>query len=105
MRQDERERLGKLIREMRGELSLRQFARRLKCSQVAVSSWEHGDSSPDIESLEKIASLKGWSLYQLLAYCRGDDLQQCKSVDDWITYALDWDREDRIKAATALLSA
>jgi transcriptional regulator with XRE-family HTH domain len=103
--EEQRERLSRLILEMRGDQSLRQFARCLKCSQVAVTSWEHGDSFPDLPSLEKIANFKGWTLYELLAYLRDDDLHQCKSVDDWITYAMDWDREDRIKAASALLSA
>jgi transcriptional regulator with XRE-family HTH domain len=55
MNKEQRQRLSELIREIRGERSLRELARELEVSAVSVNSWEKGDSVPGIESLDAIA--------------------------------------------------
>lgn len=104
---EKRERLGQILRELRGDESLRKFGKRMGCSGVAISDWEHGHSFPGLPYLEKIAELKGWSLYQLLAYIRNEEItcDKDESTEELYNRAVALPREERIKMATMLLSA
>lgn len=62
------ERLAKLVVELRGSKSQRQFARELGVSQSSVRFWESYLAWPETENLEKLAALKGWTLSHLQAY-------------------------------------
>ncbi|NMG11724.1 helix-turn-helix transcriptional regulator [Brasilonema sp. UFV-L1] len=62
------ERLAKLVKELRSSQSQHQFAKKLGVSRSSVTFWESGQAWPDMENLEKLAALKGWSLSELQAY-------------------------------------
>lgn len=96
-------RWSKLIREVRGDKSLRKISRELKVSPVAVSSWEHGDSIPTVESLEKVARLKGWDIYQLLRYLRNEE--PAPSIDEAIKLAMQLPTYEKLRLATLLLTS
>ena len=103
MNKEQRQRLSELIREIRGERSLRELARELEVSAVSVNSWEKGDSVPGIESLDAIAHAKGWTIYKLLAYLRGDNLSP--STDEIFAQAMELSPKEKIRLASLLLSS
>ncbi len=62
--------IGAKIRELRKEKKMTQeeLADRLRISSEAVSKWETGASSPDIDTLPKLAICFGTSLDDLLDF-------------------------------------
>lgn len=62
------ERLARIVADLRGSKSQRQFARELGVSQSSVRFWESHLAWPETENLEKLAVLKGWNLSQLQTY-------------------------------------
>ncbi len=67
------ERLAKLVKELRSSQSQHQFAKKLGVSRSSITFWESGQAWPEIENLEKLAALKGWSLSDLQMYLvKGD---------------------------------
>ena len=62
------ERLARLVAELRGSKSQRQFAKELGVSQSSVRFWESKLAWPDTENLDKLAALSGWSLSDLQTY-------------------------------------
>jgi transcriptional regulator with XRE-family HTH domain len=62
------ERLARIVVELRGSKSQRQFARELGVSQSSVRFWESHLAWPETENLEKLSALKGWNLSQLQTY-------------------------------------
>jgi transcriptional regulator with XRE-family HTH domain len=103
MDKEQRERLAKLIKEIRGDRTMRAVARDMGVSAVAITSWEHGDSVPAYDSFEKIAEAKGWTIYQLLAYLRGEELEP--SSEKIMEQAMNLPTRDKIRLASLLLSA
>ena len=71
---DKAKRLRDLIKELRGDLTKGQFARKIGVDPSTVSVWESGRSYPESESMSKIAHFKGWSLGQLEVYLRKGEL-------------------------------
>jgi quercetin dioxygenase-like cupin family protein len=73
--------IGRLLRELRvaRSLSVREVARKAKCSPSFLSQVEKGNSSPSLESLERIASAFDLSVLELLnlARERGPALKVC----------------------------
>ena len=57
------------------ELSQEELASRLGVSRQAVSKWERGESSPDLDNLMALAALYGCSLDQLLHADSGTAVQ------------------------------
>lgn len=102
MKEQEREKLADIIKELRGDRSLRALARELKVSAVAVNSWENCDSVPSVESLDKIAKARGWSLYQLLSYIREENIDPTPS--QIIEQAQKLPNSEKLKLATLLLT-
>lgn len=68
------ERLARLVAELRGSKSQRQFAKELDVSQSSVRFWESHLAWPDTENLQKLARLKGWELQDLQNYLTKGDL-------------------------------
>lgn len=97
------QRWSELIKEIRGEQSLRVIARQLKVSPVAISSWEYGDSVPTVESLDKVAKLKGWDIYQLLRYLRDESFSP--NIDEVFKLAIALPTHEKLKLATMLLTS
>lgn len=64
--------LATLVKELRGKLSLREFADIIGSNHVSVRLWESGKGEPRMRTLSKIASLKGWTLDELMLYLEGE---------------------------------
>ncbi len=63
-----KQRLADFVKEIRGKKSQRGFAKLLGVSYYAVQSWEKQAVWPDDDNLQKLADLKGWTLWQLQVY-------------------------------------
>jgi transcriptional regulator with XRE-family HTH domain len=70
------ERLARIVAELRGSKSQRQFAKELGVSQSSVRFWESHLAWPETENLEKLAALRGWSLSDLQAYLVDGELPE-----------------------------
>ncbi|MBW4541683.1 MAG: helix-turn-helix domain-containing protein [Myxacorys chilensis ATA2-1-KO14] len=66
-------RLIKLLEQMRGDLSQRQFARKVQINVGSLQQYMIGDHFPRLENLEKIAIANRWTREELEAYL--DDRQ------------------------------
>ena len=75
------ERLARLVAELRGSKSQRQFAKELGVSQSSVRFWESNLAWPDTENLEKLAALRGWSLSELQTYLVKGDLPEYEPLE------------------------
>ncbi|MBD2499839.1 helix-turn-helix transcriptional regulator [Anabaena azotica FACHB-119] len=71
MDQESRQRFAEIVKNLRGERDLRQFARTLGVSHPTVIAWENCQSEPKRQNLERIAELRGESLEVLLEYIDG----------------------------------
>jgi transcriptional regulator with XRE-family HTH domain len=76
-----RDRLIKIVKQARGDLSRRSFARLLKVSPTAVQFWETGESMPATENLAHIAQRTGYSLEELIGYLEGKPLPEPEDLD------------------------
>ncbi|MBR8834414.1 MAG: helix-turn-helix transcriptional regulator [Stigonema ocellatum SAG 48.90 = DSM 106950] len=74
------ERLAKLVKELRSSQSQHQFAKKLGVSRSSITFWESGQAWPEIENLEKLAALKGWSLSDLQMYLVKGDSPEYKPI-------------------------
>jgi transcriptional regulator with XRE-family HTH domain len=70
------QRLSKLLKSKREELSLnqREMAKLLGFRQATLSQWESGKAEPDVASLEKIAKFFGYAMEDFWAYLDGKDI-------------------------------
>ncbi|MCU0524547.1 MAG: helix-turn-helix domain-containing protein [Elainella sp. Prado103] len=60
-----KERLAQLIKDLRGDSTQREFARRLGTSYTAVQDWEKQIRLPGEKNLKRIAEAQGWTLQKL----------------------------------------
>jgi transcriptional regulator with XRE-family HTH domain len=70
-----RQKLSKLLLDLRGTKSRRAFARQIGVTATAVIAWENTDSEPDMEHLTTIAKLAGYTLDEFRSYL-GDSEQK-----------------------------
>ena len=61
-------RLTALVKDLRGSLSQGQFAKKLGVNRSTVTSWESREAYPEVDNLQKLANLKGWTLEELQVY-------------------------------------
>lgn len=66
--------LATLLRELRGEGSLREFADVIGATHVSLRLWESGKGEPRLRVLGKIAAQRGWTLDELMIYLEGEPL-------------------------------
>ncbi len=64
--------LATLLKELRGESSLREFAEIIGATLFSLRLWESGKGEPRMRVLSKIAALKGWTLDELMVYLEGE---------------------------------
>lgn len=57
-----RERFAQVVAELRAGRSYRSFALLLGVSHPTVKAWENMEGVPDLENLEKVATMRGVSL-------------------------------------------
>lgn len=63
-----KERLAQLVKDLRGRVTQREFARSLGTSYTAVQDWEKQIRLPSDKNLKRIADLKGWTQEELIRY-------------------------------------
>jgi transcriptional regulator with XRE-family HTH domain len=63
-----KERLAQLVKDLRGRVTQREFAKRLGTSYTAVQDWEKQIRLPSDKNLKRIAELKGWTQEELIRY-------------------------------------
>ena len=105
MKVEERQRLSALLKELRGDTSIRAF-----CSgnrdihYSAWRQWEACDSVPGYENLEKVATLRGWTMDQLLAYLRtGDETENPLDIEAIVAYIKGMPDSERMSLIKRLL--
>ena len=78
-----KERLAKLVKELRGNATQREFARFLGTSYTAIQDWEKGIRLPSSKNLRRIAQLKKWTQAELFQYLfpSGVYAEQAEDVD------------------------
>jgi hypothetical protein len=100
----ERERFSALLKEMRGDISIRSFCASRDIHYAAWRQWEACESVPGYENLVKVASLKGWSMDQLLAYLRtGDETESPLDVEAFVAYIKELPDSKRLELVKRLL--
>ena len=62
---------------MRGEKSMRDFAKMIGVSHPLISLWEKGNIEPSQDNLEKIAKIRGCSLGELM-----DEIKFCPEKNE-----------------------
>jgi transcriptional regulator with XRE-family HTH domain len=66
-----KKRLGDIVRQLRKNLTQREFANSLGIGQSTLSMWESGKVTPDLENLEKLAEVWGKTPEEFVAYLYG----------------------------------
>lgn len=85
-----RKNFAEVIKEMRGARSYRAFAKLLGVSHPTIKAWENFEGTPDQESLERVAALRGESLSDFKEFLGGLKeptsfqklVQQVRSIPD-----------------------
>ncbi len=95
-----KKRLANLIREARGDISQRQFAKMIGVSQTSVSDWEKGTYFPNLENAEAIARRLGISLSDFVAQIEDEGKTEFEKIIDSVKL-LDWNRLAEIQRAIA----
>ena len=76
--------VSKRIIAARGDLSQREFAKKVGCSNTQISLVERGISRPSNELLMKIAAATGVSVKWLMSGVEGDDAEgELKEIEAW----------------------
>lgn len=105
MKANERERFSALLKEIRGDSSIRSFCNGDRDIHYAAwRQWEACESVPGYENLEKVAALKGWSMDQLLAYLRtGDETENPLDVEAIVAFIKGMPDTERMSIIKRLL--
>lgn len=106
MTEQESIQLKKLLKEMRGEISIRKFCSNCNIHYSAWRSWESLESVPTLENLKKIADLKGWTLEEITSYLKTGEINSTPySVNDLLKYAQTLSFEEKVELARKLLES
>jgi len=65
-------RYADIVKELRGELSQKEFAKLLGVSQSTIHNWENAKNAPDLDGIEKIARIRGQLPQELLTELYGE---------------------------------
>jgi transcriptional regulator with XRE-family HTH domain len=77
-----KERLARLVRNLRGQKTQREFAKLLGTSYTAVQDWEKQIRLPKGKNLGRIAQLQGWTQEDLMRYLFLPDVHMVPSAVD-----------------------
>lgn len=104
MNVEERKRFSALLGELRGDRSMRSFCSEVGIHYAAWRQWEACESVPGYENLEKVATLKGWSMDQMLAYLRtGDENENPLDIEAFVAFVQGMPSEKRMSLVKRLL--
>lgn len=67
----ERDRIANIVKDLRGDMTLREMGKLLGVSATTVRAWEQGESVPMMDQLEAIAIKKGCSFPYLYYSIKG----------------------------------
>lgn len=60
--------LAKLVKELRGNTSQREFAKLVGTSYTTIQDWEKQVRLPSSKNLQRLSELKGWTQTELMNY-------------------------------------
>jgi hypothetical protein len=105
MNREEATRLSDLLKEIRGDQTVRSFCSNIEIHRAAWQTWEKMDSAPMRENLERIAALKGWNLDELTSYLRTGDIKKpAYTAEQLLSHGRNLPLEERVKLARQLLA-
>lgn len=87
-------RLSALVKQLQGDSSLRDLARRLDLSVGTVEGWSKGRSLPDLDNVYKLAAFAGMKPDELVRYLDGDRLPDPYSLEQVAERIRAMSRED-----------
>jgi transcriptional regulator with XRE-family HTH domain len=76
-----KEKLAKLVKELRNDTSQKEFAKSLGVTYSAIQSWENAEVTPSSENLIRISKAAGYSLEELLSYLDGKPIETPTNVE------------------------
>lgn len=97
------QKLATLVRELRGSLSLRDFAEKISATHTDVRRWESGKGEPRLRVLGKIAALRGWTLDELMVYLEGEALPKEPRIPQLLAEVRSLPFEDALQVAKVAL--
>lgn len=97
------QKLATLVRELRGSLSLRDFAEKISATHTDVRRWESGKGEPRLRVLGKIAALRGWTLDELMVYLEGEALPKGPRIPQLLAEVRSLPFEDALQVAKVAL--
>ena len=101
----EREKLSKLIREDRGTLSQRAYAKRVGINYASIRNWENCVNSPHTEGLEKLAKVMGYSFSEFMQIIESDgDNPEDIPVEKIERYIKNLDRKSFLRIARTVFA-
>ncbi|MCU0547277.1 MAG: helix-turn-helix transcriptional regulator [Oscillatoriaceae cyanobacterium Prado104] len=71
MQLETRKKFARIITDLRGSQSYREFGRKIGISHPTVKAWENLEVIPDTDSLRKIAQLRGETLEEFEVFLGG----------------------------------
>ena len=74
-----KQRLAELIKDLRGELTQKEFAKMIGVTYGAIQSWENAEVTPSSVNLVKIADYTGLSLQELMSRLTGSNIGHGKA--------------------------
>lgn len=74
-----KQRLAEFIKNLRGSLTQKEFAKSIGVTHGAIQSWENAEVTPSSTNLVKIADYAGLSLQELMSMLNGGDVSVGKS--------------------------
>ena len=77
-----KEKLGDLIKKLRGDRSQRTFAKSLGVSFASIQAWENRDSMPSTQNLAVIAGKSGYTLQGLISYLEDRPIPKSSSLEE-----------------------
>lgn len=74
-----KQRLAELIKDLRGELTQKEFAKIIGVTYGAIQSWENAEVTPSSSNLVKIADYTGLTLQELMSRLTGNEVGMGKA--------------------------
>ncbi|BAQ63898.1 helix-turn-helix transcriptional regulator [Geminocystis sp. NIES-3709] len=110
MNDEELDRLSKLLMDLKGDKSLRQFAEELGSSYYALRTWIHKKNIPTPQNLEKISNYMRIELNELFSIIKDKNLNNnfLKELPDnakeAYPYLINLPKEEKLKVAQKILN-
>ena len=95
--------LAILLKELRGERSLREFAELIGATHVSLRTWEAGKGEPRMRVLGRIAAFKSWTLDELMLHLEGEPLPKGPRIPQLLAEVRSLPFEEAVQVAQAAL--